>query len=339
MNVEKLKGGWEKCGSVISFPYDWQRPAKTEEWVYETLISKGVNSHLVEFIAFPWATLIDLIDYNQITQAEKLLLTLNELPAKKTLIRATACQHIKLELIENLLKKLNITDIYWAHKTINRSKIETIRLHPMALYPVTFYKYNSTPPKEYSERKYKFSFIGAYNKNGYMSNIREKIFSLKGFDNTYIKKRDEWHFQNDVYTNQILGKVTPEAAQFAQQNYELEYVHTMMETVYSLCPSGAGPNTIRYWESLSFGCIPVCFSENLDKAVKGIYEVSSSEILFDETINKINNEKIFPNKSQGNIKKIVPTTWLSNIYDDLFKEKHIFSLMIDDYQKDYSYEN
>ncbi len=30
-----------------------------------------------------------------------------------------------------------------------------------------------------------------------------------------------------------------------------------------MCPSGSGPNSIRLWESLGFGCIPVLLSDTL----------------------------------------------------------------------------
>jgi len=33
---------------------------------------------------------------------------------------------------------------------------------------------------------------------------------------------------------------------------------------YSLCPSGSGPNSIRFWESLAVGSIPVLLADTLD---------------------------------------------------------------------------
>ena len=35
----------------------------------------------------------------------------------------------------------------------------------------------------------------------------------------------------------------------------------MANSKFSLCPSGSGPNSIRFWESLSFGTIPVLLSD------------------------------------------------------------------------------
>jgi hypothetical protein len=38
----------------------------------------------------------------------------------------------------------------------------------------------------------------------------------------------------------------------------------MEETVYCLCPSGSGPNSIRLWEAIEFGCVPVLLSSKLE---------------------------------------------------------------------------
>ena len=37
-----------------------------------------------------------------------------------------------------------------------------------------------------------------------------------------------------------------------------------MASRYSLCPSGAGPNSIRLWESLAVGAIPIILADTLE---------------------------------------------------------------------------
>jgi hypothetical protein len=37
----------------------------------------------------------------------------------------------------------------------------------------------------------------------------------------------------------------------------------MQSSVFALCPSGSGPNSIRLWEALGFGAIPVILSHTL----------------------------------------------------------------------------
>lgn len=264
MEAEVLCDGWIKQGSVIAFPFEWQRPAKTEEWVFETLIQKNVHSRYVEFISFPWATLIDLIDRKKIDKAKLLINSLRKIPPKKKLLRFSACQHIRLHVIERYLVDLKITDIFWSHKTLETNRLGDIHVHPLPLYPVAYFEKNSPKYISITDRRYLFGFIGAYDEACYLSDIRRKIFSISKGNNRYIERRSEWHFNLDVYQSQIDGKTLTEdqiALVGARSN---EYSSVLMNTFYSLCPSGSGPNSIRLWESLAFGCCPIVLSDHLD---------------------------------------------------------------------------
>ena len=42
------------------------------------------------------------------------------------------------------------------------------------------------------------------------------------------------------------------------------YNRLLLESCFSLCPSGSGPNSIRLWESLACGSIPVLLADTLD---------------------------------------------------------------------------
>ena len=44
---------------------------------------------------------------------------------------------------------------------------------------------------------------------------------------------------------------------------EKEYKMTLAQSKFSLCPSGTGPNSIRIWESMSYGSIPVILADTL----------------------------------------------------------------------------
>ena len=47
--------------------------------------------------------------------------------------------------------------------------------------------------------------------------------------------------------------------------YEKEtqrYNNILSDSIFSLCPEGTGPNTIRLWESMAIGVIPVIFSDD-----------------------------------------------------------------------------
>jgi hypothetical protein len=295
MQVELLNGGWIKRGSVIAFPYSWQRPAKTEEWVYDTLTEAQVNSKFVEFICFPWATLIDAMDRGKMDRLNELMQAINELPPKKSLIRATACQHIGLKKISNLLKKIRVSNIFWAHKNKKDILMDGISLHPMALYPVAFFSEGECPSKSFKERKYRFSFIGAYSQSNYINNDRLKIFELVDLKNSFILKRNEWHFERQVYKEDINSISLSKEEKNIQIENMSQYKEIMNETQFALCPSGAGPNTIRLWEAFMFQSVPVIMNSTLDFPDARFENRCVSLIsVTHEEINKIYQESVMP---------------------------------------------
>lgn len=94
--------------------------------------------------------------------------------------------------------------------------------------------------------------------------MREWIFNLPKRDDAIVIERSEWHFERDVYRNQLHGIEENEANIIIRKKYEKQYIEVMENTVFCLCPSGSGPNSIRLWEAIEFGCVPVLISEELD---------------------------------------------------------------------------
>ena len=85
---------WKKDRNILAFSFGWQRPAKTEEWVYEQCLSELPESIYFQLVCFPWATLIDLLRKGKKLEAEFYLDQLASTPPSGSLIRATVCQHI-----------------------------------------------------------------------------------------------------------------------------------------------------------------------------------------------------------------------------------------------------
>lgn len=259
---------WVRSGNVFVFPYDWQIPAKTELHAYENLIENPKPDIFTQYICFPWASLVDYLDHQPI-KAKKLIKAIEQRPPKTAIKIVTYCQHIYALKLLPYFKALGITDIYWSHKVIGQDEIEGIKLHPYPLYPVMHYK-RSKPyiNKPLSERKYLYSFIGAYQPDLYLTPVRKWIFDLPLRNDALIIERSEWHFEQDVYRNQLLGLTEDEIKSSVRKRHEQEYIEIMEESVFCLCPSGSGPNSIRLWEAVEFGCIPVIFSDTLDTDVK-----------------------------------------------------------------------
>lgn len=329
MSTEFIQNGWLKNGSAIAYPYGWQQPVRTEQWVYETIIKNKLNSIYVEYICFPWATLVDLLDRGKTEQASHYIDALSLAPPKNGLIRVTACQHINIKPLLNLFRQLKINKIFWAHKTIADNYVDGISVGPLPLYP---WSYASTEGVDrildFKDRSYLVSFVGAYN-DSYLTNTRDKIFNIK-INNSYIKKRTEWHFEADVYDSQINDvKLSNERLNLRDSNAK-EFANVIANTKISLCPSGMGPNTIRYWESLAFGCIPLVLSDSWDRPrISGRWkEMKVAEGNYESFISNINYEWNFNFKElhEGNpVLKMSELTndWLSESVFDVFQVKNI----------------
>ncbi len=265
MKRKEYPGGWIQHGNIYAFPYRWQTPAKTELWAYEKCLEKHEINVYEQYFCFPWAGLVDFLRHNQPAKASFFIRSLNVAPPEMAVKRITFCQHIYALDLLPYFKKLGITDIYWSHKIKGQDEIEGIKIHPYPLYPVMHYKrHKPYKNKPLFERKYLYSFIGAYQSKLYLTPVRKWIFDLAKRDDAIVIERSEWHFEQDVYRNQLLGSTEDEVKSKVRKQHEKEYIDVMQESVFCLCPSGSGPNSIRLWEAIEFGCIPVVLSDELE---------------------------------------------------------------------------
>tara|TARA_B110000971_G_scaffold221756_1_gene270397 strand:- start:202 stop:6702 length:6501 start_codon:yes stop_codon:yes gene_type:complete len=243
----------------------WQYPVITEETFFKQ------NKLDPEFLGLPWATFID----NQIkkTGSKFNISTCNEMYTflNKNLNlknkKYTCCQHIYFKSLIPLFKKLGVSVIYTPHKIIGDDNIDGIQIRPCPLYAVNvedkkrnlFLKNLDLINKQ---RDILFSFRGAYGSN-YITDIRKQIFNLPKNENSVIINTKGWHFQNIVYSQRqnYLKKFNKVIKEDNEMN---KYNDLLINSKFTLCPSGAGPNSIRFWEALGCGSIPVLLADTLD---------------------------------------------------------------------------
>lgn len=260
------KTKWIKQRNILAFPYAWQYPAKTEEWAYLRCLADLPNNRYIQVICFPWATLVDLLRSGQREKAEVFLDALRVTLPRMTLLRVTICQHIYMRDLLPFFRQLKITDVFWTHALINEPALDGIRIHPFPLYPVrcagtSVEEHESLKPL--SQRRYLYSFVGAYDPACYLTPVRQWLFDLTVTEGGLIEQRDAWHYGQHVYGEQVAG-VPMQAHQLQQHKQASEsYEAVLRETVFCLCPSGSGPNSIRLWEALGFGCVPIILSDTL----------------------------------------------------------------------------
>lgn len=256
----------------------WQYPVITEKTFYHQ------NKNDISYIGLPWATIIDKrININDIIQV--ILPKLS-----KNVKYYTCCQHILFRKLIPIFKFLNICTVYSCHKTISEDKIQGVTIKPCPLYAVNILdntRNTSISNVDYVNipRKYLYSFQGAYVKGVYMTDVRKRIFDMQHPPNCKISNIGNWYFEKIVYSNmQNKNENLNEDSNYMSRCED--YNQLLLNSRYSLCPSGSGPNSIRFWESLAVGSIPILLSDTLelpnnddwDNAIIRVPEIDLSEI-------------------------------------------------------------
>lgn len=258
--LPKLK----RDGNIVALPHYWQVPAATEKTAYERLRTHGEDINF-EYFAFPWATIIDGVkDFSYKTW--EILLALEEarnvFPASDKR-RVSTAQHIYTMKYIDLFKSVGITDIFWSHATHETKVVKGVRLHPFPLFPAQAPIYQVGRILK-AAKPYLANFIGAYNPEIYLTNVRSKIFDDIGkYEDCKIIKRERWHFDRSVYDEQIRNKASEQRQLDLEEEMKEEYLDAIRKSWFTLCPSGSGPNSIRIFECLNLGSIPIIITKQL----------------------------------------------------------------------------
>jgi len=250
----------------------WQYPCRTEADAYDAhqhLKGTHISNKVVDtYVALPWATFIDKKTY-----PEGILgLYSSRIKATKEIAQDfgykvrinTVCQHIHWRRLEPYLERVGITNLWISHKENALEKLGSdIYLHAWPLYAVNYLDRSRYPGMQYlpPDKKTIFaSFVGAHMKH-YLSDVRVRLKDLANLPGFQIEIKDLWHFNKVVYNFQVNGNF--EYKDSVQMNEAYQYNQTLSNSLFSLCPAGAGPNSLRLWESLAIGSIPVNLSDRL----------------------------------------------------------------------------
>jgi len=231
----------------------FQYPARTEEAFYKMLSREAPH------MPVPWATLIDkCIDIGRISiELEDVC---NHCVSRPT---QTCCQHIYFRRLIPFLKRLGIHTLYTPHKLAGEDYIDGVALRACPLYAVNIEDPKFRAGGHDGPRTLLYSFIGAYASH-YITRTRLELFAWfqQPVSDVVIENIGAWHLENVVYShkqnaqNEIVNDRALEARTW-------HYNQVLGASQFSLCPSGAGPNSIRFWESLAAGAIPVLLSDGM----------------------------------------------------------------------------
>ena len=253
------------------FAYDalWQQPARTEKHAFDLAIKLFDNYRSVAYVGFPWASLIDGL--NRATEIGAVLdqqLALLAPPNGFERV-VTVCQHIKFRHFIDHFKRAGVTDLFASHAFKGEHILAGINIHPFPLFPVqlpkdtVFGMPRDDRLEEFLARPYRFSFIGAHNPEFYLTDSRSWLFDLEGSPESFVLNRAEWHYERRVYKEQIEGEALEAFERKTEEQNAEEFKRVLAQTRFAPCPSGTGPNSIRLWEAIEFGCIPVLLADDL----------------------------------------------------------------------------
>lgn len=284
----------------------WQYPCLTEAaaWEQHAGLAEPVllDGELHIYVGLPWATWIDFARKVAwpVGGAAAMAQQLQMMGVRLSGLRGalgelgivlrvhTVCQHIYWRDMTQAWLRLGVTDAWLSHCPPPTAKADPyFALHPWALFAVNVRdKERNTSiveNRDPSSKALLASFTGAHAAH-YLSDTRLRLQLLANEPGFFVRLTDRWHFEQVVYDEQIGGHV------FAQDGGDAvaSYNALLSDSVFSLCPAGAGANTLRLWESLAVGSVPVLCGPQPMLPVGG----NLQEIDWDRIVIRVPNEQI-----------------------------------------------
>lgn len=262
----------------------WQYPCATEKQAFKNHYNLAFTSNISKnkkevniYVPIPWATYIDKgVHCTNFLNRLKTQIAYYTHIAKChgwTLVTHSVCQHIHWWKIISVAEEHGITCLHLSHKDSHSESISnemgsSLTLKPWPLIAVNYEleeRRAGLKVLPVKRKKLLASFIGAH-KEHYLDESRLMLIKLvKNFPEQDVKivVNNEWFYNEVVYIEQVANKTLDTELIKNKRSQTLSYNKTLSDSIFSLCPKGAGPNTLRFWESIAVGSIPVLFCDDL----------------------------------------------------------------------------
>jgi len=193
----------------------------------------------INYIAVPWAQILNShwLNYPNKRPAEHYFRQLSRYKVQQT-NNFTVCQHDSYMLLELYYKHLNITKVFTPLRDNTEKNIKDIQLIPI---PFT----NSFNFDLHKKRDILFSFVGSHTTHPLRERMKSRIVGNN------IIYRNEYHVTSEIFSNK-----------YNKIKQEDEYKQILQRSLFSLCPRGSSCSSVRFWESLHAGSIPILISDN-----------------------------------------------------------------------------
>lgn len=291
---------------------DYQRPNNTEEFGKFIHSLDHCDSDNI-YLAVPWASIIDFIDNNikpksgcdylEDKSANEFIQEIFQNFDKNTSKEFhTICQHVYWKKLISVWEFLGIQNVYASHLE-KKFFHEKIKFHPWHLVASNIEnpkrnKFLKIKPNE--EKKFLLNFIGCHTDKHSSSgrNFRKKIEQIFDDRCKIIFRNKSWFFEELVFKKEKLSENLEKI-----KTETLEYNQTISDSVFTLCPHGSGPNSIRLWESMSIGSIPVLFETNWERPTIEEYEWNQFSITLKQA-DVVNVVEILQNITEEKIEEM-----------------------------------
>jgi len=256
----------------------WQFPARTEQaaWIVHADLRQSLFADNVMhvYLGLPWATWIDKgrraawgdsgpLPMQQQLQRVGVYLSgqrhaLAELGVELRV--HTVCQHVDWADLTPAWQKLGVTDLWLSH--CPGRPVPGFEVHPWRLFAPNVEdlarRQGLRIGVDPAQKPLLASFIGTHASH-YLCDMRLRLNGLTGEPGMHIRLTEQWHFEQSVYGQQMWGSAVAAVAERAAavDDGVAEYNRVLSDSMFSLCPAGAGANTLRLWESLAVGAVPV----------------------------------------------------------------------------------
>lgn len=245
--------------SILAYEAEWNQSELTEQHALTQAMKLLPQVPAALYIGFPWATLIDRLNIRE-SSASKLKDVVNGvkhiLYEQKYVV--TVCQHVDMLKYQKIFKDSGITHVFWAHAVKGQNcfpENENIKIFPFPIFPVHASSY---APSNDAARRYLYSYVETQSQNRALGESSRIILAnLSNHQNSLVIP-----YLNEVFSGSRMHCKKDSNQQLVDDDASFEIENILQKSIFSLCPSGTGPNSIRLWESIGCGSIPVVLSDD-----------------------------------------------------------------------------
>lgn len=247
------------------FPY--------EKFPVEYECFKQLKDTDLNYIAVPWTQILNShwLDYPNKQPKEYYFRTLSKIKTEQK-DNFTVCQHDSYLALENYYKHLNITKVFTPLRDKTERQIPGVEFIPI---PFTCsFNFDTS-----QNRDILFSFVGTSASHPIRERMKVRI------NGEGIIYREQYHVCTEMFFKDEVKK-----------KEEQEYQNFLQRSKFSLCPRGSSCSSVRFWESIHAGSIPVLISDNWllpdwdwKNTIVQIKEEEFEKMNYDDIENYLNN--------------------------------------------------